>query len=148
MIALRIVDFELISGNIRKTRLFAFMQFSLVTPIGREILHVLDENLYVKVTLNTGRRNLKLHINETECYDREITRYQFIATKQLISHGICYFGWTISSRNPCRIRHIYNLFYTYFSLFSPIFPYFFKNMTILLLFIKFRKIVYDYLHSI
>jgi hypothetical protein len=50
---------------------------------------------------------------------------------------------------PCRIRHIYNLFYTYFFLYLALFfSYFSKNMTILLLFIKFHKIVYDYLHSI
>jgi hypothetical protein len=60
-----IADFELISGIIPKPRIFAFIQFSLVSPIGREILHALDEKPYVKVTLNAGRRNLKLHINDS-----------------------------------------------------------------------------------
>jgi hypothetical protein len=45
-----------------------------------------------------------------------------------------------------------DIFITYFrpifSLLALFFPYFLKNMTILLLFIKFYKIVYDYLHSI
>jgi hypothetical protein len=76
-----------------------------VTPIGREIVRALHEMLFsVKLTLNVGRRNLKLHVNETGegCFNRsmdmdefivgEIFQQIFLVTKQPISHEICYLG--------------------------------------------------------
>ncbi|CAB4040376.1 Hypothetical predicted protein, partial [Paramuricea clavata] len=103
--AVNIVDFELVYVNIYKMRDSMITQFSLVTVIGREIVHALHEMLYeVKLTLNAGRRNLKLHINENGkgCFNKsmdmdefivgEIFQQIFLVTKQPISHEICYVG--------------------------------------------------------
>ena len=102
--AVNIVDFELIYVNIHKVRDSTFTQFSLVTLVGREIVHLLHEMFFgIKLTLNAGRRNLKLHINETGkgCFNvmdmdefivGEIFQQIFLVAKQPISHEICYLG--------------------------------------------------------
>ena len=107
--AVNIVDFELIYVNIHKILKDSIFtaRFSLVTPIGREIVHALHDHVNkVKLTLNAGRRNLKLHVNETGkgCFNilnrslmfmdefivGEIFQQIFLLTKQPISHEICF----------------------------------------------------------
>ena len=104
--AVNIVDFELIYVDIHKMRESIFTQFSLVTLIGREIVYALHEMqvIKVKLTLNAGRRNLKLHVDEIGkgCFNRQINLHEFIVpeifqqifllTKHPISHEICYLG--------------------------------------------------------
>lgn len=77
-------------------------QVSLVNPIGREILYMLDikQYSYFPWTLNAGRRNIKLHINEShkECVERKssdlvagnILKQIFLSMNQPANYEICY----------------------------------------------------------
>ncbi|CAB4007068.1 exportin-7 [Paramuricea clavata] len=77
-------------------------QVSLVNPIGREILYMLDikQYSYFPWTLNAGRKNIKLHINEShkECIERKnsdhvagnILKQIVFSMKQPANYEICY----------------------------------------------------------
>jgi hypothetical protein len=105
-----IIDLHLIFGTRSNKKLFADIQISLVSPIGREILYTLDKERYNRVTwtLNAGRKNFNLHVKENpkECkrdlYDfitANILKKIVLREKNPTNYEICY----RNRRMCCRI---------------------------------------------
>ena len=94
-----ILDFHCFSGASQNDRLFEDMQIALVTPVGREILLVLDEKRYryTTLTLNAERENLNVHfknVSLTHCTKKHlagsILEQIILRNEDIRNYEVCY----------------------------------------------------------
>ena len=94
-----ILDFHCFNGTSQNDRLFEDMQIALVTPVGREILLVLDEKRYryTTLTLNAERENLNVHfknISLTNCTKKHlagsILEQIILRNEDIRNYEVCY----------------------------------------------------------
>ena len=115
-----IVDFHFFNDTGKNHELFADKEISLVTPVGREILLMLDDERYnfITYTLNAGRRNLKFYVRTSPEGTKCKGTYNFLTSntleqivqgkKKLKSYEICYLNKSRLSLKEGAVKYKYN----------------------------------------
>ena len=118
-----IVDFHFFNDAGKNHELFADKEISLVTPVGREILLMLDDERFnfITYTLNAGRRKLNFYVRKspegTNCkgvynFVAGNTLEQIVQRKEMkltsYDHEICYLNKSLLSLKEKAVMYKYN----------------------------------------